>query len=120
MVAAAMRDNDFSSPWRRYSAIWEHFADEAEILQHLQQTWRNALAGAVYIAIEQGQGDLPGDVNKAFETVRRRHAGIRRVLETHQEHPAIRHAMRKERALLSCLVAGLEPGSANAGDLTAA
>lgn len=115
MVAGAVRTGDYTSPWRSCPAVWEHFRDEAGILRHLQLTWRNALAGAVYVAIEQGTGDLPRDVTQAFEATRRRHTGVRRILEAHQDHPAIRQAMHKERALLSCLVAGLE-----AGDLTAA
>jgi hypothetical protein len=107
MVAAADRAGSHHAPWRSVPSVWEHFRDEAEILRHLQQTWRNALAGAVYVAIENGDGDLPTDVTTAFEAMRRRHAGVRKVLEAHQEHPAIASAMRKERALLSCLVAGL-------------
>jgi len=60
-----------------------------------------ALAGAVYVAIEAGQGDLQQDVMKAFTTVSQRHAGARRILEANAAHPAIADAMRKERALLS-------------------
>ena len=119
MVAAAVRSGDYSEPWRSTPAVWEHFHDEADILRHLQQTWRNALAGAVYVAIERGQGDLPGDVTRAFATTCRRHSGVRKILEAHQDHPAIAAAMRKERALLSCLVAGLA-GDKDLGDLTAA
>ena len=118
MVAAAGRSDNYVAPWRSAPGVWEHFRDEAEILRHLQHTWRNALAGAVYVAIEQGQGDLPNDVTRAFEATCRRHSGVRKVLEAHQDHPAIASAMRKERALLSCLVSGLATEAV--GDLTAA
>jgi hypothetical protein len=118
MVAAASRSGNYDAPWRSAPAVWEHFRDEADILRHLQHTWRNALAGAVYIAIERGAGDLPADVTQAFEATCRRHTGIRKILEAHADHPAISAAMRKERALLSCLVAGL--ATDQVGDLTAA
>ena len=121
MVARAQRTGDYTAPWRATPSVWEHFRDESEILTHLQQTWRNALAGAVYVAVEQGDGDLPADVSRAFETTCRRHAGVRRVLEAHRDHPAIARAMRKEQSLLSCLLAGLSADAdEQVHDLTAA
>jgi hypothetical protein len=103
MIEAAQRSDHYSAPWRSAPAVWEFFSDEADLLRHLQQTWRNALAGAVYVAIEAGDGDLQADVNKAFTTVCQRHAGLRKVLEAHADHPAIASAMRKEKALLTSL-----------------
>ena len=111
MIETAQRHGHFAAPWRSAPAVWEFFPDEAELLRHLQQTWRNALAGAVYVAIEQGQGDLQADVTKAYSTVCQRHAGLRKVLEAHADHPAIAGAMRKERSLLASFAAagtGLE------------
>jgi hypothetical protein len=101
MVESAVHSGIFEAPWRATPKVWEFFRDEGEILSHLQREWRNALAGAIYVAIEQGEGDLRGDVVKAFEKVQRKHQGLRKVLETHVEHPSIAAAMRKERALLS-------------------
>ena len=101
MIESAQRTGDHTTPWRSTPAVWEFFADESDLLRHLQQTWRNALAGAVYVAIESGDGDLQSDVAKAFSTVSRRHAGLRRVLEANADHPAIASAMRKERSLLA-------------------
>ena len=118
MVAEATRTGSYDAPWRSSPAVWEHFRDEADLLRHLQQTWRNALAGAVYIAIERGEGDLPEDVTRAFETTCTRYDGLRKILEAHQEHPAIAGAMRKERSLLSCLVSG--PADTPLRDLSAA
>jgi len=101
MVAVADRSGDYTTPWRAAPQVWEHYRSEADILRDLQQDWRAALAGAVYLAIEAGQGDLQHDVVKAFATVSKRHAGARRILEANATHPAIESAMRKERALLS-------------------
>jgi hypothetical protein len=110
MIEAAQRSDNHTAPWRSTPAVWEFFSDEADLLRHLQQTWRNALAGAVYVAIEAGDGDLQADVTKAFSTVCQRHAGLRKVLEAHADHPAIAQAMRKERALLASLALGLDAG----------
>ncbi len=101
LVETAVRTGDLETPWRATPFIWDHFADEAEILRELQHDWRHALAGAVYVAIERGEGDLTSDVTSAFRTTRARHRGVRALLEHHADHPAIASAMRKERALLS-------------------
>ena len=102
MVENAVRTGDFTSPWESTPDIWHHYANAGDILRDLQHKWRTALAGEVYLAIEQGNGDLPSDVLAALQKVRRRHAGVRQVLEANADHPAIAAAMRKERALLSC------------------
>ena len=102
MVEHAVRTDDFASPWESTPEIWQHYANSGEILRDLQHKWRTALAGEIYLAIEQGDGDLPSDVFAALQKMRRRHSGVRRVLEANADHPAIAAAMRKERALLSC------------------
>ncbi len=112
MLEAAQRSGEHIAPWRSSPAVWEFFSDEHDLLRHLQQTWRNALAGAVYVAIEAGDGDLRADVTHAFATVCRRHAGLRKVLEAHADHPAIAAAMRKERALLTSVAADADTGLA--------
>jgi len=101
MVTTATRTGDFTTPWQATPQIWEHYRNEADILRDLQQDWRTALAGAVYVAIEAGEGDLHHDVMKAYSTMSQRHLGIRRILEANAEHPAIAAAMRKECSLLS-------------------
>jgi hypothetical protein len=103
MVENAVRSGNVSTPWDDDPAVWQHYANAGEILRDLQHKWRTALAGEVYLAIESGDGDLPRDVMSALEKVRRRYAGVRRILEANADHPAIAAAMRKERALLSCV-----------------
>ena len=103
VVAAADRSGDYQQPWRGTPQVWHLFSDESDLLRELQRDWRTALAGAIYVAIEAGDGDLRHDVTSAFSQVRRRHLGARRILEANAEHPAIAAAMRKERALLSSL-----------------
>lgn len=104
MVDAAGHRGDYVAPWRHAPEIWQHFPDESAILQELQRDWRTALAGAIYVAIEEGDGDLQADVARAYAAIERRYRGVRKVLEAHADHPAIAQAMRKERALLSSLV----------------
>lgn len=101
MVQAATRSESYQAPWKASPQVWQHFASEADILCTLQQQWRSALAGAVYVAIDSGEGDLHRDVLGAFTKMRRRHHGLRRILEANADHPAIAAAMRKERALLA-------------------
>jgi hypothetical protein len=101
MMETAARSGSFESPWRATPQVWEFFRDEAEILCHLQREWRTALAGAVYVAIEAGEGNLEHDVTTAFHKVQRKHYALRKVLEAHAQHPSIAAAMRKEHTLLS-------------------
>ncbi|HET6561664.1 MAG TPA: hypothetical protein VFG72_07295 [Marmoricola sp.] len=105
MIELAERTGSFATPWRAAPYVWEFFHDEGELLRQLQHDWRTALAGAVYVAIDSGEGDLQEDVTTAFQRIRTRYAGTRAILEANAEHPAIAGAMRKERALLSCVVA---------------
>jgi hypothetical protein len=113
MIEEAARSGSFEAPWRFTPEVWQHFRTEADILCHLQRHWRTALAGAIYVAIEQGDGNLERDVRRAFEKVERKHHGLRRVLEAHADHPSIASAMRKERLLLSGLL-GLADGTTQA------
>ena len=115
MVRLAERTGDCTTPWRASPRIWEWFQDEGDILRQLQHDWRLALAGAVYVAIDTGHGDLPGDVAKALRLTTSRYAGTRAILEANADHPSIARAMRKERALLSGFA-----GAAPAGAVTAA
>ena len=114
MIEEAAREGSFSAPWRFTPEVWHHFRSEADILCHLQRHWRTALAGAIYVAIEQGDGNLERDVRLAFEKVERKHHGLRRVLEAHADHPAIASAMRKERLLLSGLLGLAADGATQA------
>src|SRR4051794_28776434 len=101
MVQAAERSGSYQEPWKDAPHIFELFADVGDVLRELQHDWRTALAGAIYVAIEIGDGDLKQDIVKAFAKVQRTHGGIRQILEANADHPAIASAMRKERALLS-------------------
>lgn len=104
MIENAARWDSYDSPWHSTPQVWQHFRNEGEILCHLQRRWRTALAGEIYVAIEAGDGDLQSDVTRAYEKVQRKHAGLRKILEAHADHPSIAAAMRKERSLLSSFV----------------
>jgi hypothetical protein len=108
VIGEATRSGSYREPWRSTPQVWEFFRDDAELLCELQREWRTALAGAVYVAIDAGVGDLPQDVRAAFDKVQRRHAGLRQILEEHADHPAIAASMRKERALLLWFLAPSE------------
>jgi len=101
MVELASLRGDHTTPWHATPQLWDFFRDEADVLRQLQHDWRVALAGAVYVAIDSGQGDLQHDVLTAFSRTKARYAGARAILEANEDHPAISAAMRKERALLA-------------------
>ncbi len=101
MIEGAVRSANYEQPWRSHPRVWDFFRDDGELLCELQREWRTALAGAVYIAIDAGDGDLRHDVLVALDKVQRRQPGLRRILDANADHPAIASAMRKERALLS-------------------
>ena len=104
VVRAAAESGEYAEPWRHAPQVWQFFRDEADLLGELQRDWRTTLAGAVYLAIEAGEGDLREDVLTAWSSVERRHGHLRRILEAHRDHPAIASAMRKEQALLSAFL----------------
>lgn len=114
MVESAGRRGRFDSPWHVSPQVWDHFRSEGEILCALQRRWRRALAGAIYVAIEQGAGDLQHDVATAYDKVLRKHHAIRKILEAHADHPSIAAAMRKERSLLSALLGATAGGTPQA------
>jgi len=101
MVQVAERTGSYRAPWEDTPHLWELYTGVDDVLRALQHDWRTALAGAIYVAIEVGNGDLQQDIATAFAKVQRTHGGIRQILEANADHPAIASAMRKERALLS-------------------
>ena len=101
MVQAAVDSGMAEAPWRADPDVLHFYEDEGAILCELQREWRTALAGAVYVAIEAGDGDLARDVREAYAKVARRLSGVRQVLEANADHPSIAAAMRKERSLLA-------------------
>jgi hypothetical protein len=106
MVATAERTQTFSAPWLLVPQVFEHYRSEHEVLRELSRQWWSAFAGAVYVALEAGEGDLVADVSSAYAEVRRRHDALRRILEAHVDHPAIAAAMAKEQRLLRGVLGG--------------
>ncbi len=106
MVERAERTATFAEPWRLLPEVLQHYSSEAEVLRELSRQWWSAFAGAVYLALEAGDGDLVADVSGAYEQVRRRHAALRAILEAHAAHPAIAAAMTKEQRLLRGVLGG--------------
>lgn len=101
MVAAARSAGSYAEPWDRTPRVWETYDSEADILRDLHQQWRTELAGAIFIAIDQGRGDLCADVGTAYARVIAHLPGVKEILDAYADHPAIAGAVRKERALLA-------------------
>jgi hypothetical protein len=113
MVQSAERAGSFAEPWDRTPRIWESYDSVADILREVHQQWRTELAGAIFIAIESGRGDLYADVGKAYAEVLARHSGLKKILDAYADHPAIAAAVTKERSLLTA-AAGAGAGALHA------
>ena len=121
MVAEAGRAQMYSAPWRLMPEVLDSYRSEHAVLRELNRQWWSALAGAVYVAIEAGDGDLVADVSRAYHEIHERHHALRRILEAHADHPAIAAAMAKEQRLLRGALGGrLRPGSASVTPLDSA
>lgn len=83
-------------PWDAATA--EVFADRGELLRELQQVWSRRLAARVDLALESG--DAEDGVAAAWQELARELPGLRRVLDSHESHPALRHGVRTEHRLL--------------------
>jgi hypothetical protein len=106
MVEHAERTATFTEPWRLLPEVLQQFGSEAEILRELSRQWWSAFAGAVYLALEAGDGDLVADVTRAYAEVHGRHHAVRQILQAHADHPAIAPAMAKEGRLLRGVLGG--------------
>ena len=99
-VVARAELGDVVEPWLEVPGIWQTYRNPAEVLVELHKRWRTALAGAVYVAIEAGRGDLAEDVSRANASVAEQHRGLRSILVAHADHPAIATQLGKEDRLL--------------------
>lgn len=112
MVQAAVQAGSYVEPWELTPRVWEAYDSEADILRALHQQWRTELAGAIFVAIERGHGDLCADVGAAYAEVMARLSGVKKILDVYADHPAIAAAIAKERALLSAASSALQTSHA--------
>jgi hypothetical protein len=101
MLDLADGTGDFHRPWLRTPEIWRYFDDEAEILRDLQRQWSIELGGAMFAAIQSGDGDLTRDVASAYAEALARSYAVYKILEAHSDHPAIAAERTKEGRLLA-------------------
>jgi hypothetical protein len=98
---AVLQQIDARGGWHGVTGVWEAFTDESDLLQAAQHAWFGIVGRAVEEAIETGKGDVVKDVRRAYWSAVRQHAGLRRLLEEHAQHPAIERCVRREHALLA-------------------
>ncbi|GAB3259154.1 hypothetical protein GCM10027448_30860 [Nocardioides dilutus] len=72
------------------------FADRGELLRELHGTWSRRLSGRLDLALETDDHDLSESVARAWLGTAEDLPGIRRILDEHADHPAVRHARRIE------------------------
>lgn len=109
--AATVRDllarldaSDGELPWDTATA--EVFADQSDLLRELHQVWTRRLSARVDQALETGHGGPVDSVTAAWRELADEMPGLRRVLDSHEGHPALQHSVRTERRLLA-VAAGL-------------
>lgn len=92
--------------WYDVPGVAEVFADREDLLRELHRVWSTRLAARVETALECGDGDLAGEVMKAWREVAAEAPALRRVLDHHAGDPAIWYAERREHRMLA-VAAGL-------------
>lgn len=95
--------------WQETPGLWASFGSLEDLLHAAHNHWMHALAGAVDVAIEIGDGDLSDDVRSAYDTLQARMPGLRRLLDEHTDHPALTAAHVNERRLIATAAAVTDP-----------
>lgn len=95
--------------WQETPGLWTSFGSLDDLLHAAHGRWMHALACAVDVAIEIGEGDLSDDVRTAYDSLQARMPGLRRLLDEHAEHPALAAAHINERRLVATAAAVTDP-----------
>ncbi len=91
-------------PWD--ATIAQVFADREDLLIALHQVWSNRLAAQVELALETDCESVTESVVRARRDLGYRFPGLRRILDSYADDPALAHFERVEHRLLA-VAAGL-------------
>ena len=86
-------------PWHGVPALALEFESDAEVLQELHHWWVRALVAKLHGL------ELTGCPERAYAEVAAAHPGLRAVLDSYADHPALAAGLDRERQLLSSAVA---------------
>lgn len=84
------------------------FTDESEVLLALQYRWTLHLTGRLEMAEHTG-GDLVDGVRHAWLATASANAPLRRLLDEHIGHPALRSSVLRQQALLARAAGLVDP-----------
>lgn len=122
VLALAARRRSGKLPYHELPQVRDVFASEDELLRALQYKWQRTLTAQIDLAVAEADDDPRIDrfdvVSRAWKTATRREPALRRILDEHADHPAIREQVASERRQLAH-VAGLTSAGDTDEDVTA-
>jgi len=89
-------------------SVPDGFTDESEVLLALQYRWSLQLTGRLEMAVHTG-GDLVDGVRHAWLSAASANPPLRRLLDEHLGHPALRSSVLRQQALLARAAGLVEP-----------
>ena len=95
------RTRDGRLPWQEVSGAVEVFGEPGALLRALQLTWFTRLTAALDLAMEAGDSDPVEEVQMAWYDLAWRTPGLRRVLDAHQQDPAVAPGRVQEHRALA-------------------
>ncbi|HEU0285721.1 MAG TPA: hypothetical protein VFR22_01680 [Nocardioidaceae bacterium] len=95
------RTRDGRLPWQEVPGTVEVFGEPGALLRALQLTWFTRLTAALDLAMEAGDSDLVEEVQMAWYDLAWRTPGLRRVLDAHQQDPAVAPGRVQEHRALA-------------------
>jgi hypothetical protein len=100
-IAVLDRRRDGRLPWPELDAARDAFDSPTDLLLALQMRWHTRLAGHVDRVLVGQPMDLRAAVVDAWRAATADLPGVRAVLDTHDDEPALRAARGKELAYLA-------------------
>lgn len=95
------RTRDGRLPWQEAPGAVEVFGEPGALLRALQLTWFTRLTAALDLAMEAGASDPVEEVQMAWYDLAWRTPGLRRVLDAHQQDPAVAPGRIQEHRALA-------------------
>jgi hypothetical protein len=101
VIAVIDRRRDGQLPWHELDEARAAFDGPTDLLLALQMRWHTRLAGRVDRLLAEQPMDLRAAVIRAWQAATADLPGVRAVLDTHDDDPALRAARAKELAYLA-------------------
>jgi len=99
LVVARAEHGELSRPWQGVPGLSVEFETDAEVLQELHHWWVRVLVAKLHGL------ELMGRPHQVYAEVAAAHPGLRVILDTYVDHPALSAGLRRERDLLGAVAA---------------